>query len=52
MGEKRSAYWATVGKSKGKRLLGRRKRRWDKDIAVDVKIHRMGGLGVNSYVTE
>jgi len=40
------------GELKGKRILGRRTRRWDMGMALDVKINRMGGRGVNTCVSE
>jgi hypothetical protein len=36
MGEKRNAYKILVGKSEGKRPLGRARRRWE-DIKTDLK---------------
>jgi hypothetical protein len=35
MGEKRNAYRILVGKSEGKKLLGRRRRRWVDKIKMD-----------------
>jgi hypothetical protein len=35
MGEKRNAYRLLVGKPKGKRLLGRPRRRWVNNIMMD-----------------
>jgi hypothetical protein len=40
IGEKRNAYRLLVGKSKGKRPLGRRRRRWVDNIKMD-----LGGIG-------
>jgi hypothetical protein len=36
MGEKRNAYVLLVGKSEGKRLLGRPRRRWVDNIRMDL----------------
>jgi hypothetical protein len=36
MGEKRNAYRILVGKPKGKRLLGRSRRRWVDNIKMDL----------------
>jgi hypothetical protein len=40
MGERRVAYWVLVGKSEGKRPLGRLKRRWEDNIKMD--LHEVG----------
>jgi len=37
MGEKRGVYRVLVGKSEGKRPLGRPRRRWEKNIKVDLQ---------------
>jgi hypothetical protein len=37
MGEKRNAYMILVGKSEGKRPLGRRRRRWVDNIKMDLR---------------
>jgi hypothetical protein len=37
MGEMRNAYPILPGKPEGKRQLGRRRRRWDDNIEVDLK---------------
>jgi hypothetical protein len=42
MGVKRNAYRILVGKSEGKRPLGRPRRRWVDDIKMDLKRDRMG----------
>jgi len=35
MGERRDVYKVLVGKPEGKRLLGRRRRRWEDNIKMD-----------------
>jgi hypothetical protein len=40
MGEKRKMYDVVVGKAEGKRPLGRRRRRWEDEIRMD-----LGGIG-------
>jgi hypothetical protein len=42
MGEKRNAYMILVGKTEGKRSLGRSRRRWVNNIKIDLKRNRMG----------
>jgi hypothetical protein len=37
MGERRNAYRILVGKPEGKRSLGRRERRWEDNIKIDLK---------------
>ena len=37
MGERRGVYRVLVGKSEGKRPLGRRRRRWEDNIKMDVQ---------------
>jgi hypothetical protein len=37
MGERRGAYRALVGKSEGRRLLGRPRRRWEDNIKMDLR---------------
>jgi hypothetical protein len=44
MGEKRNAYMIWVGKPEGKRLLGRRKRRCEGNIKVDLRERECGGM--------
>jgi hypothetical protein len=36
MGEKRTAYWLLVGKTEGRRSLGRPRRRWLDNITMDL----------------
>jgi len=44
MGERRGVYRVLVGKSEGKRPLGRRRRRWEDNIKMDLR--DVGGGGV------
>jgi len=44
MGERRGVYRVLVWKPKGKRPLGRPRRRWE-DIKVDLKEVGYGGMG-------
>jgi hypothetical protein len=37
MGEKRGAYRILVGRSKGRRQLGRPRRRWEDNIKMDLQ---------------
>jgi hypothetical protein len=37
MGETRGSYWVLVWKPKGKRLLGRPRRRWEDNIKLDLQ---------------
>jgi hypothetical protein len=46
-GAKRNAYRILVGKSEGKRPLGRTKRRWVDNIKIDFYRDRMGWYGVD-----
>jgi len=43
MGEDRGVYRVLVGKSEGKRPLGRPRRRWEVNIKMD--LHEVGGRG-------
>jgi hypothetical protein len=47
MGEKRNVYRNLVGKPKGKRLLGRQKRKWEDNIKMDLKRYMMGWYGMD-----
>jgi len=42
--EKRSLHRVLVGKSEGKRPLGRPRRRWEDDIMMDLREVRCGGM--------
>ena len=44
MGERRSIYRILVGKPKGKRPLGRPRRRWENNIKVDLPEVGCGGM--------
>jgi hypothetical protein len=44
MGEERKVYKALVGKSEGKRPLGRPRHRWEDGIRVDVREIGLGGV--------
>jgi hypothetical protein len=37
MGEKRNAYRISVGKPKGRNQLGRRRRRWEDNVRMDLR---------------
>jgi hypothetical protein len=45
MGEKRNAYRILVGKSEGKRRLGRTRRGWVDNIKIDLR--EIGWVGVD-----
>jgi len=47
MGERRGVYRVLVGKSEGKRPLGRPRRRWDDNIKMDLQ---EVGCGVVNWV--
>jgi hypothetical protein len=44
MGERRGVYGVLVGKSEGKRPLGRPRRRWDDNIKMDLQEVGCGGM--------
>jgi hypothetical protein len=44
MGEKRCVYRALVGKTEGKRSLGRPRRRWEDNIEMDLQEVGCGGI--------
>jgi hypothetical protein len=43
MGEERNVYKVLVGKSEGKRPLGRPRRRWEDEIRMDLREIGLGG---------
>jgi hypothetical protein len=43
MGEKRSSYRILVGRSEGKRSLGRPRHRWEDNIKMDLQDVEWGG---------
>jgi hypothetical protein len=45
MGERRGAYRVLVGKSEGKRPLGRPRHRWKDNINMGLQEVRCGGMG-------
>ena len=45
MGARRCVYRVLVGKSEGKRLLGRPRRRWEDNIKMDLQEVGCGGMG-------
>jgi hypothetical protein len=44
MGERRGAYRALMGKSEGRRLLGRPRHRWEDNIKMDLREVGWGGM--------
>jgi hypothetical protein len=44
MGAKRNAHRALVGKSEGKRPLGRSRHRWEGNIKIDLRELQWGGM--------
>jgi hypothetical protein len=44
MGEERKVYKVLVGKPKGKRPLGRPRRRWEDGIRIDLREIGLGGV--------
>jgi len=44
MGERRGVYIVLVGKSEGKRPLGRLRRKWKDDIKMDLQEVGCGGM--------
>jgi hypothetical protein len=44
----RKVYKIPVGKAEGKRPLGRRRRRWEDGIKMDIREIGWGGCGVDS----
>ena len=44
LGEKRGIYRVLVGKTEGKRLLGRPRRRWEDNIKMDLQEVGYGGM--------
>jgi hypothetical protein len=44
MGERRGVYRVLVGKPEGKRPLGRRRRRWEDNIKMDLQEVGCGGM--------
>jgi hypothetical protein len=47
MGDTRNGYRILVGKPKGKRPLGKPRRRWVDNIEIDLKRDRMGWYGLD-----
>jgi hypothetical protein len=48
MGEERKVYKVLVGKTEGKRPLGRPRRRWEDGIRMDLPEIGLGRCGLNS----
>jgi hypothetical protein len=46
IGERRNTYRILVGKSEGRRPLGRQRRRWENNITVDLKRGSMEWCGL------
>jgi hypothetical protein len=44
MGQRRGVYRVLVGKSEGKKLLGRRRHRWEDNIKMDLQKVKFGGV--------
>jgi hypothetical protein len=44
MGEERKLYKVSVGRPKGKRLLGRPRHRWEDGIRIDLREIGLGGV--------
>jgi hypothetical protein len=44
MGQRRGVYRVLVGKPEGKRLLGRPRRRWEKNIKMDPQEVKCGDI--------
>jgi len=44
MGKRRGVYGVLVGKPEGKRPLGRRKRKWEDNIKMDLQEGRWGSI--------
>jgi len=50
MGEKRGAYMVLVGKPEGNRPLGKRRRRWEDNIKMDLQEVEWGAwTGMNLF---
>jgi len=47
MEEGRGVYWVLVGKSEGKRPLGRFRRRWEDNIKMDLQKVECWGYGLD-----
>jgi hypothetical protein len=50
-GEVRSAYNILVGRSEGRRPLGRPRRRWEDNIKMDLAGNGVWGCGLDSFVS-
>jgi hypothetical protein len=48
MGEERKVYKALIGKSEGKRPLGKPRRRWEDGVRMDLGEIGLGGFGLDS----